>query len=174
MHHKGWDHIAYNEGASIPVYSTYEFHLKRPFSPLVDLLTLCSSRINDSFQLRSFSFIGLFPLSSHVVRMVNGLEEILTLRKVRFQLAPGPENDLLNDQERLRRAQPRDLWLEWTDSYIAIGSLMRHPSGFLRELISTDDEDPMKAAEVENALEKIRHESWTRAPDEPGKWIREA
>ncbi|CAI6340869.1 unnamed protein product [Periconia digitata] len=117
VHRRPWTHLAYNEGSSISAYSTYEYHLKQSPRMLYLLLLRLAKEVQDCCNIRSFSFIGVFPFHTNIRVVIHALQKIQTLEEVKFQLAPGPENDLLNETKRMGRAQPSDLWLEWNESY---------------------------------------------------------
>jgi hypothetical protein len=116
IHRRPWTHLGYNEGSSITAYSTYEYHLKQ--SPKMLYLTLIrlAKEARPCCNIRSFSFVGVFPFSTNVAAVIRALQKIRTLEEVRFQISPGPENNVLSSQKRMGRAQAPDLWLEWNGS----------------------------------------------------------
>ncbi|KAF1948674.1 hypothetical protein CC80DRAFT_431078 [Byssothecium circinans] len=117
IHRRPWTHLAYNEGSSVSAYSTYEYHLKQSPKMLYLVLQRLAKDVQDCCNIRSFSFIGVFPFSTNISAIIKALQNIRTLDTVSFQLAPGPENGLMEDKKRMGRAQPSDLWLEWNGCY---------------------------------------------------------
>ncbi|KAF2678615.1 hypothetical protein K458DRAFT_137620 [Lentithecium fluviatile CBS 122367] len=153
IHRRPWKHLGYNEGSSITAYSTYEYHLKQ--SPKMLLLTLIklAKQVEKCCNIHSFSFIGVFPFSTNVSMVVRALQKIPTLEKVQFQIAPGPENNLLSTPKRMGRAQPPDLWLEWNSSYRIIATFLGtfdFQDGSL--FISKDCAEPKVKEEVEEYM----------------------
>ncbi|KAB5554441.1 F-box domain-containing protein [Coniochaeta sp. 2T2.1] len=110
-----WKSVLLNEGSSHRVYKTYEFFLKRPPSILGSLLG-CEEAPNDEPlippSVRSFSYIAIFPLSSHFNSLVNHLPKIDNLY---VQLVP--RNSILDDKEEMRNIQVGDLWMERNTCY---------------------------------------------------------
>lgn len=174
IHRRPWSHLAYNEGSSISAYSTYEYFLKEPPKMLFLILFRLAKEGQDSCNLCSFSFIGIFPFSIYITTIIRALHGVKTLRKVQFQLAPGPENNLLSSPERMRRAQPVDIWLEWNESYKVIATFLvlgDFPDG--TEFVSEDCREPKMAIEVEEYVQKLqeRGSGWRRVS--PGTWVRD-
>lgn len=124
IHRKPWNHIGYNEGSSITAYSTYEYHLMQSPKMLYLLLLRLGKECQPCCNIRSFSFTGVFPFGTNVTALVRALYRISTLRKIHIQLAPGTENGLMDTPERMAKAQPRDLWLEWNECYKIIAVLL--------------------------------------------------
>ncbi|KAF2646036.1 hypothetical protein P280DRAFT_442 [Massarina eburnea CBS 473.64] len=124
VHRRPWTHLNYNEGSSITAYSTYEYHLKQSPKMLYLILLRLAKEVQDCCNIRSFSFVGVFPFSTNISAVIKALQAIPTLHSVSFQLAPGPENDLLTAPKRMGRAQPLDLWLEWNGCYKAIAAFL--------------------------------------------------
>ncbi|KAB5525643.1 F-box domain-containing protein [Coniochaeta sp. 2T2.1] len=110
-----WKSVLLNEGSSTRVYKTYEFFLKRPPSILGSILG-CEEAPNDEPlippSVRSFSYIAIFPLSSHFNSLVNHLPKIDNLY---VQLVP--RNSILDDKEEMRNIQVGDLWMERNTCY---------------------------------------------------------
>lgn len=174
VHRRPWTHLGYNEGSSIAAYSTYEYHLKQSPKMLYLILLRLAKEVQDCCNIRSFSFYGVFPFSTNMTTVIRALQKIRTLRKIQFQLAPGPENDLLTSPKRMGRAQSADLWLEWNESYKAIASFLGvfdFEDG--SEFVSLDCEHPSWASEVEDYIEKVqeRGSGWRKI--EVGRWTRD-
>lgn len=110
-----WTSILLNEGSSTRVYKTYEFFLKRPPSILGSLLG-CEESPNDEPlvppSVRSFSYVAMFPLSSHFNSLVDHLPR---LDHLYLQLVP--RNDILDNKEEMAHIQAGDLWMERNTCY---------------------------------------------------------
>ncbi|KAK3358761.1 F-box domain-containing protein [Lasiosphaeria hispida] len=127
-----WKHLLLNEGSSTRVYRTYEFFLRRPPS-ILDALLGCGEPPNDKPlippHLASFSYIAIFPLSSHFNSLATFLPRV---DKLFIQLVP--RNNIMSNPEEMRNVQPSDLWMERNSCYSLI----------MRQLLTTevrDDED---------------------------------
>jgi len=174
IHRRPWTHLGYNEGSSITAYSTYEYHLKQ--SPKILYLTLLrlAKEADSCCNIRSFSFVGVFPFSTNISAIIRALQKIRTLEDVQFQISPGPENTLLTTPKRMGRAQPPDLWLEWNGSYRAIaGFLGTFDFADGSRFVSQDCGHPRIEIEVEEYLELLqtRGLGWRR--ERQGVWIRD-
>ncbi|KAI1767119.1 hypothetical protein GGR53DRAFT_143535 [Hypoxylon sp. FL1150] len=117
-----WTSLLLNEGSFIKVYQTYEFFFRRPPSMLGALLggeeypnntSLIPSTVTD------FNYIAIFPLASHFETLLRHLPRV---ERLFVQLTPGPENQILQNEEEIRHIDMTDLWLERNTAY---GSLIR-------------------------------------------------
>lgn len=181
-HRKPWTHLAYNEGSSVAVYSTYEYHNRTPPTMLPKILY----RLMKYELLRSFSFTGIFPFNNvHLGTIITMLRCFPTLRELRFQLAPGPESDLLSVPNKLGRAQASDLWLEWDEGYETIVDFLDYHSldiysmaltfGDGVKFTSGDCGQVRVAMDVEKHMESLRKKGkgW-RKEEEEGVWVRDS
>ncbi|KAJ8104839.1 hypothetical protein OPT61_g10538 [Boeremia exigua] len=176
IHRRPWSHIGYNEGSSITAYSTYEYHLKQSPKILYLILIRLAKEVESCCNITSFSFTGVFPFATNITSIIRALHRIPTLRNVTFQLAPGPENNLLSQPERMGRAQSGDFWLEWTESYKVIASYLGvfdFESG--AEFRSRDCTSETLTKDVEEIVELLRHRGagWTSREGETGVWVRD-
>ncbi|KAJ4310143.1 hypothetical protein N0V94_008591 [Neodidymelliopsis sp. IMI 364377] len=176
IHRRPWSHVGYNEGSSITAYSTYEYHLKQ--SPKILYLTLMrlAKEAEVCCNITSFSFTGVFPFATNVTSIIRALHRIPTLRDVTFQLASGPENNLLSQPDRMGRAQSGDFWLEWTESYKVIASYLGvfdFEDG--AEFQSKDCNSARLTADVEEIVELLKHRGagWRNKEGEVGVWVRD-
>jgi hypothetical protein len=174
IHRRPWTHLGYNEGSSITAYSTYEYHLKQ--SPKMLYLTLIrlAKEAQPCCNIRSFSFVGVFPFSTNIAAVVRALQKIRTLKEVRFQISPGPENNVLGSQKRMGRAQAPDLWLEWNGSYKAIVAFLgTYEFAEGSRFISRDCTNLIMGKEVEEFMDLLqtRGLGWRRERD--AVWIRD-
>lgn len=175
VHRRPWYHLGYNEGSSISAYSTYEYHLKQ--SPKMLYLTLLrlAKEASSCCNITSFSFTGVFPFATNMTTLVRALHRIPTLMNLRFQLAPGPENNLFSSPARLGRAQPMDIWREWGESYKVIGSYLNaHAFGDGAEFASGDRDTAQLARDVSECLDMTERgpcrAGWERK--EVSVWVR--
>jgi hypothetical protein len=124
--------------------------------------------------IRSFSFVGVFPFSTNVAAVIRALQKIRTIKEVRFQISPGPGNNVLSSQKRMGRAQASDLWLEWNGSYKAIVAFLgtyEFEDG--SRFVSRDCTNLIMGKEVEEFMELLqtRGLGWRREAD--AVWIRD-
>ncbi|KAF2257634.1 hypothetical protein CC78DRAFT_205835 [Lojkania enalia] len=174
IHRRPWSHLGYNEGSSITAYSTYEYHLKQSPKMLYLILIRLAKEVVECFNIRSFSFHGVFPFSTNTTAIIRALHKIETLRSVQFQLAPGLENNLLSSPKRMGRAQPHDLWLEWNESYKVIAaylSIFEFEDG--SEFISKDCEDSTLASEFELYARMLSDKGAGWRKEGVGRWVRD-
>ncbi|KAF3053933.1 hypothetical protein E8E11_011911 [Didymella keratinophila] len=176
IHRRPWTHIGYNEGSSITAYSTYEYHLKQSPKMLYLILMRLAKEAEPCCNITSFSFTGIFPFATNITSIIRALHRIPTLRNITFQLAPGPENSLLSQPERLGRAQSGDLWLEWTESYKVIASYLGvfdFEDG--AEFTSRDCTSETLTRDVEEIVELLKHRGagWRSKEGEVGVWVRD-
>ncbi|KAJ4990909.1 msf1 domain protein [Stagonosporopsis vannaccii] len=179
IHRRRWSHLSYNEGSSTPAYSTYEYHLKQ--SPKILYLTLLrlANEARPHCTLASLSWTAIFPFASNTTALVRALHRIPSLRTVAVQLAPGAENRLLDQPQRLGRAQAGDLWLEWTESYkVLAGFLGAFGVVHGAEFRSGDCVSARLARDVAEVLERARlgGKGWRGRKGGEGEtavWVRE-
>ena len=169
-----WIHVGYNEGSSVTAYSTYEYHLKQSPKILYLLLVRLCKEVQDCCNIRSFSFIAVFPFSTNIVTTIRALQKVRTIRSFHFQVAPGEESKLLEDPKRIGRAQLSDLWLEWNESYSAIARFLAlydfQDDG---EFVSSDCHHSSLSEDVDEKFESLRERGigWTKTGT--GNWKRE-
>jgi len=110
-----WTSILLNEGSSTKVYRTYEFFLRQPPSMLSALLG-CGEYPNDQPlippSVEDFSYIAVFPLSSHFATLVRHLPRV---KRLYVQLAPlEGSRAFLDDRREMAQIDPADLWMNET------------------------------------------------------------
>jgi hypothetical protein len=174
IHRRPWYHIGYNEGSSISAYSTYEYHAKE--CPKVLYLTLIrlAKEAQECCNITSFSFTGVFPFATNITSIVRALHRIPTLKNLSFQLAPGPENDLLSDAKRRGRAQSSDFWTEWRESYKVIASYLGVLAfGEGSVFMSKDCEGKQLETEVGECMDLLRKRGRGWRQEGIGRWVRE-
>jgi hypothetical protein len=176
IHKRPWSHLGYNEGSSITAYSTYEYHLKQSPKMLYLILERLAEEVKACCNITSFSFTGVFPFATNITAISRALQKIPTLKHLTFQLAPGLENNSLDDPKRMGRAQRTDFWLEWNESYKVLASHL----GMLElqdgaEFRSRDCENVKLALEVASYIELLQQRGmgWRKSDVENGVWIRD-
>ncbi|KAK3686901.1 hypothetical protein LTR37_019343 [Vermiconidia calcicola] len=124
-----WAHVSLNEGSFLKAYGTYEYFERGPPS-LVYSINHCFTPLGRSYQLipgtwplsalRTFTYTAIFPFSNHVdfKQMLPYIEEL----DVRF--APDVESGILDDRQRIGRAQLQDCWQELTSAYYALCAVL--------------------------------------------------
>jgi hypothetical protein len=179
IHRRPWNHLGYNEGSSITAYSTYEFHLK--IAPRILFLVLSRLCENPALcrDLTSFSFVAVFPLSSTVSSIVDAVYGIPSIKKVTLQLAPGPENDLLSNGSKRRKAQSSDFWSEWRAGYGALTKMeifydqSKGEEKAVKEIVSKDCYSKQLAVEVAEVIgHYLETASTTWKSGGVGRWIK--
>ncbi|KAL1798008.1 hypothetical protein ACET3X_004614 [Alternaria dauci] len=177
IYRRAWNHLSYNEGSSITVYSTYEYHVKT--APKILALVLNRLAIDTRFckNLTSFSFTAVFPLASTVMSIMRAVHAIPSIKKVTFQLAPGPENDLLSNGSKRRRAQASDIWFEWRSSYDVLANMdlffdrTEEVGPALNEIVSKDCYSKQLAVEVAEVVDTHLMKARDRwKSDGVGRW----
>jgi hypothetical protein len=185
IHRRPWYHIGYNEGSSITAYSTYEFHLK--VAPRIPefIFNRLGSRPELCRNLKSFSFIAVFPLSSAVHDIVRAFHRVPSIKKITFQLAPGPENDLLINGSKRRKAQSSDFWSEWRSAYKVLANAEEFSNRMkdgekqegwatVEEIVSEDCYSKQLAVEVTEVVEHHMNQGrWKWREDRVGRWVRD-
>ncbi|CAF9936663.1 hypothetical protein IMSHALPRED_010844 [Imshaugia aleurites] len=132
-----WTHFTFNQGSSIKGYSTYEYFSKQPpsiFCP-ENPLDFERSMVDDrSFEnLTSIDYIAVFPIN-HIIGFCRCMVLMTHLECLRFQIAPTPSNDVLDDRAAMGKCQQRDLWQEFESCYRTLGrSLSRYREFFAEE-----------------------------------------
>lgn len=175
VHRRPWTHLAYNEGSSISAYSTYEYHLKQSPRMLYLILLRLAKEAQDCCNIRSFSFVGVFPFHTNITVVIRALQKIKTLQQVKFQLGPGPENDMLNEPKRMGRAQPSDLWLEWNGCYKVItGFLGAYEFANGAKFVSGDCDIAAVRQDVGEYMHLLQKKGLGWEAGEKGVWIRDS
>ncbi|WYZ41271.1 hypothetical protein EsH8_V_000166 [Colletotrichum jinshuiense] len=146
-----WHALLLNEGSSTRVYKTYEFYLKRPPSILGALLGGEEFPNDESMiapSIRDFSYVGIFPLSSHFNTLI---QNIPRLDRLFVQLVP--RNDILQDTDEMRNVDTADLWMERNTAY----------SMLFRELFDSDPDSPWLELKVFESGDAADKEAWDMA-----------
>jgi hypothetical protein len=114
-----WRHLAYNEGTMINGYSHYEYQWKTPPKVFPTLLLWLSKepRSPHSPQITSIEYTSLFPYHEHITYISWTLASLRNLQYLDIKFA---SPSLLDDPERLGKAQMGDVWANFKESYKAI------------------------------------------------------
>ncbi|KAH8722437.1 hypothetical protein GQ44DRAFT_774935 [Phaeosphaeriaceae sp. PMI808] len=176
IHCRPWSHLGYNEGSSITAYSTYEYHLKHSPKMLYLILLRLAQDVQSCCNITSFNFTAVFPFVTNVTPIIRALHKISTLRRITFQLAPGPENNALDDPKRMGRAQRSDFWLEWNESYKILTTYLDiFDFDDDAEFVSQDCKNKLLEQDVTGYIESLRKRGagWRQSGAEAGIWIRD-
>ncbi|KAF9880642.1 F-box domain-containing protein [Colletotrichum karsti] len=146
-----WQAMLLNEGSSTRVYKTYEYYLKRPPS-ILGALFGAEEFPNDeplvAPSIRDFSYVAIFPLSSHFNTLV---QNIVPLDRLFVQLVP--RNDILQDADEMRNVDISDLWMERNTSY----------SMLFRELFDPEPGSPWLQLRTFESGDAADREAWEMA-----------
>ena len=118
-----WDHCTLNEGSSLQVYNTYEYHsMVAPSIFDGQLRDTPSAPPRQLTSLTTFDYIAIFPLYGQVAKILSFLFMLPKLQRVKTQLAPRRENRILEDTSRVLRSLYSDLWSEFETTYFLIAT----------------------------------------------------
>jgi hypothetical protein len=130
-----WTGVLLNEGSHMRVYKTYEYFTKQPPSilpallgaepyPDLDDLDILSNDPLLGPYVREFSYVAMFPLSSHVRTLVEHLPR--RLDRLFVQLVP--RNRILEDPQEMQNIDQQDLWTERNRAYVLLMRELFKPS----------------------------------------------
>lgn len=125
-----WSHIGINEGAFLKAYGTYEYFERGPPSVIYSIKDSLSprpifsphARISEVplASLRTLTYTGIFPFANH-----SDFRELLPqLEELDMQLAPEPASNILNERDRVGKADMQDCWSELILVYQGLASLL--------------------------------------------------
>ena len=177
-----WTHCAFNQGSSLPAYSTYEFFAKTTPSvfnpqPHPDL----ERRMTEGgfANLTSLDYVALFPLDDMMEQFCMCLDYMKKLKCLRVQLAPTPSNDVLDNPTAVGKCQPGDLWQEFEDCYNTLAEYIWERWSLpgpmsLEEFTSLDYVNPRLRELLDGRLRLITgaNEYFKRDPTNGGRWTR--
>ena len=114
-----WSSVTLNEGASVKIYSCYEYYLKTtPSMFTYEAAFLPHIQQHWSTSLRNFTFIAIFPLSNHMDTVYQKLRFLDNLESFTVQFTPSEASDILSDTERIGKCQMSDLWMEFRECLV--------------------------------------------------------
>lgn len=126
-----WTYLALNEGSFLKAYGTYEYFERGPPSLIYSIKhgigTRTSRKDPKSYErvdlraLRSFTYTAILPFANHldfrgILPYIDELDVMLT---------PGPESNILNDKDRVGKAELEDCWQEFFSAYHVITAPFR-------------------------------------------------
>lgn len=106
-----WSHCTLNEGSSLRAYSTYEYFQK--ITPSIAPL----ESLNVVSCITSFDYIAIFPLHNHTHEISRLFLTMPNLERLRIQLVPEPSSKILEDEIRMGKNLPADMWMELDAGY---------------------------------------------------------
>ena len=111
-----WTHCTLNEGSSLNVYSTYEYHIKTMPS-ILD----CTGRLRAQCPtLQSLDYIAIFPPARQSWPLRSFIRRSRVLRRLGIQLTPHPADRILENDQRVQKALLSDMWMEHVDFYVKL------------------------------------------------------
>ncbi len=119
LHARPWTSVLINEGSSLKAYTTYEYWLRSTPSPIYALND--PSRFTTFISnLRSFSFVAIFPTYSHVEHALHLVKQMHHLQSLFLKLIPEPDSTVLNDEieEAKGHLDINDPWNEFDTSLV--------------------------------------------------------
>jgi len=143
-----WTHVCYNEGTAIKGYGHYEYQWKKMPAILPNLMEWIAK--GQDPQVQSLNYTSLFPYRSHLKDILHPLERLPHFREFRTKLA---DPDLLDDKERLGKAQPSDLYREWENCHSAVGEWLASMRGGTVYSTADTDNPNLEALVVKNVGE---------------------
>lgn len=176
-----WSHITFNEGSSVPAYSTYEyFHKSTPTMVLPKVaqrgapwpVTIFPEIFDNPLTfLTSFDFIAVFPYTMLAATL--WLSRFPTLKHLRTQLGPDIHSRLLDDPSALGTCQRGDLWAEFEAAYHDLGlNIVQGSLPGLEKLTILDYENQGLREIVDLAMEAQLSASTSWSHDGQGLWTR--
>ncbi|KAL6863986.1 hypothetical protein J3F83DRAFT_744195 [Trichoderma novae-zelandiae] len=114
-----WESMLLNEGSSVKVYTTYEYFNHVPPSLLHALLDTSDESMQYLLQntLRSFSYIAIFPLATHINHDL--IHRIPALESFYIQIVPRAPS-FAGDDYRHPAMDISDLWMERNTAYASL------------------------------------------------------
>ncbi|RFU78427.1 f-box domain-containing [Trichoderma arundinaceum] len=111
-----WESMLLNEGSSVKVYTTYEYFHHAPPSLLPALLDSSDESMQPLLRntLRSFSYIAIFPLATHINDVL--IPRIPALERFYIQIVPRAPS-FAEDIYRHPAMDMSDLWMERNTAY---------------------------------------------------------
>ena len=115
-----WNSCVINEGSSAKAYNTYEYFNK--CTPSI----LQGGHFNDALRnaraasnIKNFDYIAVFPLATHVFRVVQFIQSLENLDTLRIRLGPDSSN-FWSDDAAVGRNPSVDLWMDYESNYRTI------------------------------------------------------
>lgn len=167
-----WSQCIYNEGSSVEAYSTYEYASKNipsifcPVNP-----TQFARKIGNSLDhITSFTHIAVFPFIN-LWSFLGAASEFKSLRRLRTQLTPTPDNDILDNPAALGKCQRGDLWMELEAMYLQLVRFVRNTERSLEEFVILDYVHPGLHEFIDGVVGPHMADGWNFDPS-CGRWTR--
>lgn len=111
-----WESMLLNEGSSVKVYATYEYFHHAPPSLLPALLDESDESMQPLLRntLRSFSYVAIFPLATHINEVL--IPHVPALERFYIQIVPRAPS-FADDDFRHPAMDISDLWMERNTAY---------------------------------------------------------
>lgn len=178
---RDWTHCLFNQGSSIPAYSTYEYWAKETPS-------VFNPRLHPDFERRmtesgfanltSFDYIAPFALDDMMEKFCKCMGHMKKLKCLRLQLAPTPSNNVLDNPTAMGKSHPGDLWQEFEECYDTFGEYIweriRIGQMSLEEFTCLDYVNPSLRQLLDARLRLITGPKgpFKHDPTNAGRWIR--
>lgn len=179
-----WSHLSLNEGSFLRAYGTYEYFERGPPSLIYSIKDCLSSNRRawrphsesgmDLSALKSFAYTAILPFANHC-----DFRQLLPyINELDIKLAPDPTSGILQDKDRVGKAELGDCWSEYFDAYRAITKPFRtfdiRPDGTpkLKKFVCRDMGTPALAFELDDEFVPLCMPVW--AEMEPGVFVRQA
>ncbi|KAK5170204.1 uncharacterized protein LTR77_004790 [Saxophila tyrrhenica] len=166
---KPWTHLALNEGSFLKAYGTYEYFERGPPTLIYSITDLFAHHAVVLGSVRSFTYTGIFPFANHArfTRILPHVEEL----DCRF--APDPDSGILDDKDRVGKAELQDCWQELFTAHHELCSLLQtgrleYPR--LKKFVCGDARITGIQAELEHLFTPLCLPEW--AEMEPGVFHR--
>lgn len=166
-----WRHVTYNEGCSVPAYSTYEYFHKCTPSLLGVSPHIQQKPEGWMAHLTSFDFFAIFPFN-HIENVCEFLRQLVHLKYLRTQLAPSAKCGVLDDPAAMGTCQRADLWAEFEIAHRYLLIIIH--SFALQSLIEYTALD-YTTPELRSVIDRVdEHELFNKSwcHDGNGKWTR--
>lgn len=107
-----WTHLVVNEGSYIQAYSTYEYFHKEPPGILYPI----AQAFEQPISIQSITYQAVFPFHDYLAASIN-LMSTGIVRHLDVKIAPGKEDNALNDPQQVGKADVSDCWNEVEQAY---------------------------------------------------------
>lgn len=120
-----WNTCVINEGSSVKAYNTYEYFHKRTPSVLQGgHFSNALRNARTASNIKNFDYIAVFPLASHISRVIQFIQSLKNLETLRTQLGPDSSSNIWRDDAAVGRSQSVDLWMDYENNYQTIVSVV--------------------------------------------------
>ncbi|KAF2173053.1 hypothetical protein M409DRAFT_17003 [Zasmidium cellare ATCC 36951] len=179
---RAWSHLSLNEGSFLRAYGTYEYFERGPPSLIYSIKDCVSSNRRawrphsqscmDLSALKSFTYTAILPFANHCD--FRGL--LPYIDELDIKLAPDPTSGILQDKDRVGKAELEDCWSEFFHAYRAITKpfrtfeIRKDGTPKLKKFICRDVSTPALVYELDEEFVPLCLPVW--AEMEPGVFVR--